>query len=116
MESELPILDRSILRESLGDDQELIDEIYQLFVTTAPEIMESLLKAVKDEDLETVKNRAHSLKGSAGNIGALAMQESMRQVENACRAQDSDRLAMTVNEAKTCYSDIMQELKPGGTG
>ncbi len=110
MSSELPVLDRSVLRSSLGDDLELIEEILELFATTTPEIIESLKRAADEGDLETVRKCAHSIKGSSGNIGAEAMQESMRNIEAACADQDPDAVREKVSDSLTEYSRLTLEI------
>ena len=110
MSSEFQVLDKSVLRSSLGDDQELIEEILELFATTTPEIMESLKRAAEEGDLETVGKCAHSIKGSAGNIGAEALLESMRDIEAACTEIDTDAIRKRVSDSITEYNRLTLEI------
>ena len=43
-----------------------------------------------DADITSAERCAHTLKGTAGNIGAHGVQEAAGQLEQACRAQASD--------------------------
>jgi len=110
MSSELPVLDRSVLMSSLGDDLEIIEEILELFRTITPEILESLEKAADEGDLETVRKSAHSLKGSTGNIGAKAMQESIRNIEAACADKDKESVRERVNDSISEYHRLISEI------
>ena len=110
MSSELPILDRSVLKLSMGDDQEFIEEVLELFTTITPEIIESLKKSADEGDLESVKRSAHSLKGSAGNIGASAMEESMRDIEAACADEDREAVRERVRDSISEYNRLKLEI------
>ena len=110
MSSELPVLDRSVLRTSLGDDKEFIEEILELFEDTTPEIIESLDEAAKEGNIETVKRSAHSLKGSAGNIGAKALEEAMRDIEAACADKELEGVRKKVRDAIGEYERLKSEL------
>ncbi|NOQ22539.1 MAG: hypothetical protein GQ565_07810 [Candidatus Aegiribacteria sp.] len=110
MSSELPVLDRSVLRSSLGDDQQLIEEILELFQTTTSDIIESLEKAAYEGDLETVRKTAHSIKGSAANISAKAMQESMKDIEAACAKEDREAVSERVRDSIREYNRLKLEI------
>ena len=110
MNNELQVLDRSVLKSSLGDDKELINEIYDLFKNTTDELIESLGKAAGEGDLEAVKGYAHSIKGSSANIGAKAFQQSMREIETACTGENLEEVREKVRLSKVEYSRLMLEL------
>ncbi|MCD4776660.1 MAG: Hpt domain-containing protein [Candidatus Aegiribacteria sp.] len=110
MSSELPVLDRSVLMESLGNDKELIKEILELFKDTTPEIVENLDNAANEGNIEEVKRNAHSLKGSAGNIGAKALEESMRNIEAACAKNELEGIRNKVSGAIGEYNLLKSEL------
>ena len=111
MSSELPVLDRSVLKSSLGDDTELIKEVLELFMDTTPELIDSLKKASTEGSLREVKNSAHSLKGSAGNIGAEALRASMKAIEEACLESDFVAVRNRVTEALEQYRILAEELR-----
>jgi HPt (histidine-containing phosphotransfer) domain-containing protein len=110
MNSEPLVLDRSVLASSLGDDRELINEIYDLFRNTTDELIESLEKAAEDGDLGAVKRYAHSIKGSSANIGANALQHSMIEIEAVCTGENSAEVLEMVRLSKVEYSALLNEL------
>ncbi len=75
------ILDTESLFRRLGNDNKLIYEILQLFIDTMPAQIDSLKTAVEEKDTETIKLRAHALKGSAGNISAEKLEKTASQLE-----------------------------------
>lgn len=110
MSSELPVLDRSVLMESLENDNELIEEILGLFEDITPEIIEALDAAADEGNIEEVKRNAHSLKGSAGNIGAKALEEAMRDIETACSEKEPGGIRNKVSDAIGEYKQLKSEL------
>jgi HPt (histidine-containing phosphotransfer) domain-containing protein len=85
------------LRDVLDGDPELLNELIDLFLVDAPALMQSLNDAVERQDAESLTQTAHSLKGSASNLGARGMAAvcahlerrgragSLRGAESACR-------------------------------
>jgi len=110
MSNDLKVLDRSVLISSLGDDRELIEEILELFRTAADDILDTLRISVIDGDLESVKKSAHSLKGSAGNIGAYALEESIREVETSCSDGNLKYIMRRIEDAVREYNRLKPEL------
>lgn len=68
------------LEEALGDE---IVEIVELFLSGLDEQLEDLKHALASEDMDQVRRRAHSLKGSASNLGALRLSNIARQIEHS---------------------------------
>ncbi len=108
---EFSVFDRSVLRESLGDDHDIIEEILELFKSNADGIMTSLKNAALEEDFETVRSSAHSLKGSAGNIGAKALMETMKNIEYACSDGDASEIRTRVRQSEKDFTDLIEELE-----
>ncbi len=111
MKDKLPVLDRSVLRTSLGDDNDLINEILGLFKSTTPEIIAALDKAADEGNTDEVRICAHSLKGSAVNIGAIALMEAMKDIEDACAGKMSAGVRGKVTAALIEYNILKSELE-----
>ncbi len=54
----------------LGDDEELLHEVIEMFVESLPDALASLQKAAAEKDADALDRAAHSLKGAASNICA----------------------------------------------
>ncbi len=82
------VLDESVLSRSVGDDEEIVREILDLFVGNARELLGRMDRELEElelgGDLEPLRRTAHSLKGSAGNIGARALYLALVELEDAC--------------------------------
>ena len=77
------IFDKSALLEKLGNDEETYTEVIQLFLEDIPLKIGQLQEAFANNDTAVVKREAHTIKGAAGNVGALVLQETADQIENA---------------------------------
>lgn len=71
----------------------------------APDQIRSALAA---EDLPLATRLAHTLKGSAGMIGAQALQESAAALEAACR--DADATTPIAEALSAMENDLAQAL------
>ena len=80
--SEEQLIDINILRELVGDDQEVINDILQEFLASAGKIATELNDAYKATQYDQVCITAHKLKSSARYIGALRLGKLCEQIEH----------------------------------
>jgi two-component system, sensor histidine kinase and response regulator len=87
-----PVLDHAILQGLRGLQEEgepdLLAELVEVFEQDVPPRLETLREAVENGAAGTVERTAHTLKGSAGNLGAAKMAETARLLQDAGRAGD----------------------------
>lgn len=102
-------MDLKALGESLGLDEDEFKEIVEIFIITADSDIKKLIDANKSKDCEAVSEAAHSLKGSAGNLGFKNLSELSASLENNARDNNIDGLESTLpllteklNEIKNC--------------
>ena len=69
------------LRSLAAADPNVLDEIYQSFLSSTEEYLDALRKAAQAGDPDALAKAAHALKGASGNIGASDMWEFCRQLE-----------------------------------
>jgi signal transduction histidine kinase/HPt (histidine-containing phosphotransfer) domain-containing protein len=74
-------LDTRELLERLGGDEKCLDEVLAVFLVEAPRQLRAVLDAAKSGDALAVRQRAHTLKGSAAAIGAEALRVTAERVE-----------------------------------
>lgn len=77
--------DRTRLVELFGGDAATLAEIEREFLDAARSAHEEIRET---EDLETIAQAAHRLKGASGMIGADALSQVAAAVERAARAND----------------------------
>jgi CheY-like chemotaxis protein len=80
------VFDRSALLERVGGDSEICAEILKTFLADVPERIQEMEDALARGDNETLKRGGHTIKGSAGNVGAPMLQEAAGRLEAAVAA------------------------------
>ena len=88
------------IRSRLGGDADLIRDLVGIFTEDAPETLRALEGAVNAGDADRVGELAHSLKGSAGNLGFAALADAMLHIERLCKAGDLTDAGAAVREAR----------------
>ena len=90
----------------LGGDA-LLSKMVDLFISHAEPALEEVSAGVKSGDLEVVQRAAHSLKSSAGNLGAQRVQRLAERIEQSAE----DRNAVELNELMTSLKHAYSEAK-----
>jgi HPt (histidine-containing phosphotransfer) domain-containing protein len=82
------VFDPEALAGLIGDDPELMQELIDLFNDEAPRLIGTIRSATAAGDPHTVTHAAHTLKGSAANLGAAEASEAALSVEMIGRSGD----------------------------
>jgi len=98
------------LEEDFGDDMDTIHQLINLFVATAEKNIEELSTAVSDRDPSRVKNIAHTIKGSALNIGAVSLPEACLRLEQLCAGGDLSNADILLKVIKTELARLIAYL------
>ena len=69
-------------------EPDVLIEILNVFLAEVPRRIDRLKAAWRDGDAAAVQRAAHSLKGSSGNIGADALAEVSREIDERTKAGD----------------------------
>lgn len=88
-----PTLDYKMLQsiKDLGDDDpEFMNGLINLFFERSPTIIKSIEEAIDQTNHKSLEKHAHSLKGTCGNLGALAMMEVCETLEKKGREENMD--------------------------
>lgn len=82
-----PVLGLSVigsLKEIGGD--ELVGQLFELFLQDASKILEDLETALEKKDLELADQASHTLKGSAASVGAYKMHVLAKYINDTVRS------------------------------
>jgi CheY-like chemotaxis protein len=72
----------------VGDDQELLKELINLFLADCPGLMAEIGGAITRKDAAHLRRRAHTLKGSFSTLGARTAMEVALRLETMGRSGD----------------------------
>ena len=92
------IFDRDGFLERLMGDEELANEILGEFLKDIPNKLIALQEALDKVDAPALQRQAHSLKGSSANVGALALQKVVSQIEIAGESENLDKVGSLIFE------------------
>jgi CheY-like chemotaxis protein len=106
---------RAVFNQSEGlrcfeGDEELYREVLLLFQEEAPQQMQSLHQAIHAGDLAMVQHYAHSLKSTAGNIGAQAMRQAALETECAGLGQELTRVRVAYDALQREFVRLQHAL------
>jgi HPt (histidine-containing phosphotransfer) domain-containing protein len=87
-------------------EADVLGEILNLFLDEVPKKIHSLRSAVTAGDAMQVQRIAHSLKGSSGNIGARAMYDVCRQLDDRAKSGELARLQPLVEALGAEYRKV----------
>ncbi len=96
------------------DDEErsMTREVIGLFVQDAPTRRDDILASLGTTDAALLSLRAHALKGSASNIGALALAEACSELEHDCMTHGWPiNAAQQINRINTLTDQTLTALK-----
>jgi HPt (histidine-containing phosphotransfer) domain-containing protein len=90
------------LKEMVGAD--FIGELIETFLDEAPTLISDMQKALKQNDAETFRRSAHSLKSNSASFGAHVLAEQCKALEMLGRAghlsEVGGKLEMLMSEYK----------------
>ncbi len=87
-EDKAPIWDRLMVLKQLGNDEQILEELIEIFKNRCPEQMRSILKAINENDADALLEAAHAYKGSVGHFFALEIKEIALELENKAKTND----------------------------
>jgi PAS domain S-box-containing protein len=98
-----PILDLEQLNEACGGDADLMRELQDEFLRTAPGGLDRVAQAVHAGDAPGLVLAAHSLKGACWSLGAVAFGSELAALEAIARSGELESAAAHLTAATTEY-------------
>lgn len=89
-EESFVVLNRAEALQRADGDEDLLQELFELFLEDVDEQMATLEDALEQNVPHTWERSAHSLKGAAANIGGCAFQEHARLMEVAGKEKNRE--------------------------
>ena len=99
-----------VMIQRLDNDEEIAREIAEIFVVSSEELLAELVTAVADGQADVIRARAHSIKGSAGNIGADAVLDFAASMEDAARDGDLAQASQLLGPLKRALEEVNRIL------
>jgi HPt (histidine-containing phosphotransfer) domain-containing protein len=106
-----PQLDPAALERlnRLGGDK-FVREMIELFLDYAARKLAEARQAQQAGDLKGVQKAVHPIKSSAGNVGAVRMQELATRLETEAESGLAEAVAPDLAELEQAFAVVRQEL------
>jgi PAS domain S-box-containing protein len=113
-EAPTPAVDFAALKQITGGDLDFERELAVTFIGSGDECLADILSALKLRDYETIRKRAHALKGASANIHAFPLSAAASQLESAARTQSVTSIDGLVHDLSEKLAAVNAELKRVG--
>jgi len=104
-------LDIKAALERVEGDRDLLDELLALFAEECQSSIKGIREAFDSRDARVLERLAHTVKGSAANLGANDLSKAASAVEKKARAEEMDNVAEEVAALERQVERLMPELE-----
>ena len=112
-ERDMPIIfDRAALLDRVMDDEALMKSVLDIFWEDMPKQMTALRSFVDKGQTAEAGSQAHQIKGAAANIGALAIQQTAMEIEDAGKKGNLDQLRQLLPKIDKQFIELKQHTEP----
>lgn len=101
-----------VLKDALGDRETVIG-LLNAFCSTTEGLVTKAEQAITLDDLDAVRKTAHSIKGSAGNVGVDAVFHAAERVETCAVSGDVPSAAEQVRLLRRKFDDCCNAIVAG---
>ena len=110
-----PVADENIFlksefRDRIDNDPEMEKDIIKTFIEEIPKSMNALKNFVESEDIPQIANKAHYIKGAAGNLSAKNFYEAASLLEKAARNNEKDAIRRYFIELETTLNVLRKTI------
>jgi two-component system sensor histidine kinase/response regulator len=104
------IFNRQALLQRVEGDEELLEEMLNIFLEYTPQQLQEISQALKSGDAPGLQGKAHSIKGAAASISAEAVQEAAGQLEQAGKNYDLEQAGVILETLNREFSRLTEAL------
>ena len=106
------LTDRAALRDMIaGGSEEILNEILVTFFADAESGIARIEEACEKQDAALLRREAHTLKGAAGIVGAMALRETAYRLERAGADQTLEDAAALLDRLRREYDRVRRSLE-----
>ena len=105
------IFDRSALLDRLFGDEDLARTVIEIFLSDTPGQIGILKNYITQGRAEQAREQSHKIKGAAGNIGGVALQQIASEMEKAGAAVDLGKLEGLMPQLEREFERLKQAVK-----
>jgi HPt (histidine-containing phosphotransfer) domain-containing protein len=103
-------LDRIKTLQQPGKPDILLN-LFDQYLENSPRLLNSLKTAVENNNPETVRMAAHSLKSASANVGAMETSELCKALETRADTKQTKQAVALLSEVERSYDSVALEIK-----
>ncbi len=107
---EPPVLDAAALKMRTGGDDELIGFLVKAFHEDGHRSLNDLRNSLAAHDYAEAKRIAHTLKGTAGNLGGIKLATIAKQMETAATSENAQQIDELLSRIDTTFAEMEAAL------
>ena len=88
----------------------LATELVGMYLIRGAQLLDNISAGIDTQDYTSIKNAAHSLISSAGNLGGKKVSELAKQIENTANEQQSAELPGLLSSIASAHDDFQHYL------
>jgi HPt (histidine-containing phosphotransfer) domain-containing protein len=104
------------LLAAVGGNMKLLARVRALFVEQTPRLLQGIREAINTRDAETIRQKAHTLKGAVANFGAAGAVHAASEIERAGKEEAIDRAAELLPLLEAKLRDLEEKLEAALSG
>ena len=104
------VIDWNAILRSVGNDEEILREILEIYVDDTPRQLEGLTRSLEEGDAETACRHAHTIKGSSANVGAHLCRGIALELEQQARAGDLSTAPQLLKTLQTQFGLVKNAI------
>jgi PAS domain S-box-containing protein len=105
------IVDKEKALNHVEGDEELLEELWEIFISDGPRIILDLKKAIDEKNGEEIRLQAHSIKGSSEQLGAVLLKEIAYDIEMAGKKNHIDNACKLYSRFEYELERFITELR-----
>jgi two-component system, sensor histidine kinase and response regulator len=110
-----PVLDMQVISDlrsiHTAEEGDVLNTLANVFLAANTERLAVLSQAANAGNLEVVKKTAHTMKSSAGLIGAMKLRDVILELEDSADEGNTDAVSKLILEAHFEFEKALKELK-----
>jgi len=110
-ETDRNAVDIQTVLDQIGGDRTLLREVIRVFLTDGPDIRSRLQQALGQQNIQLLREAAHSAKGAVGNFCTEEAVKAAISLENACKDGDLERLQELTHALVTRITAVENALR-----
>ena len=100
------------IRDFVGQDNETIVEMVEIFLQTVPESLQFLNESFQNKDYRKLSYHAHKLKSSIDLLNIQELTGEIREIENdANKLENIEQIPEKVNHLNNVLSDLLPKIQ-----